>query len=334
MRNCPVCKSEEAIVVWRSDFVVPDGWTKPPYLDWMRCDCGMIYGDHPDATQADYDTYYLERYGYGVTNDAARHRLAQRAAFVRDKFKRASRIVDFGGGEGGLTTLLKNIGFDDVHLYGVGDTMPPLTDCIVAEHVLEHIYDLEAAMELISNSLKPDGMLLVDVPDAGRMAFDLPPTTPILDFSQVHINHFRINDMLSLCARFGFELYETQMYFEGFCQCRMFVFYKNADIAGASKIHVQRNMAEKIAKCKELGDKEVLLWGCGDIALHCLANTNMNIKYFIDNDPAFRDSTIQGKPVKERPDTDHPIVIISQGQRELLIKNIKAMGVDNELIII
>ena len=334
MRNCPVCKSDKAFVVWRSDFVVPDGWTKPPYLDWNKCECGMIYGDHPDAKQEDYDTYYKERYGYGVTNDGAKHRLALRAGYIRDKFKRKSRIVDFGGGEGGLTELLKNTGFEDVHLYGVGDIMPPLTDCIIAEHVLEHIYDLETAMTLITTSLKPEGGLIIDVPDAGRMAFDLPAEMPILDFSQVHVNHFRTNDMLRLCERFGFELYETETYHEGFVKSRMFVFYKNSDIAGASKVHVQSKMAEKIAKCNELGDKEVLLWGCGDIALHCLANTNMNIKYFIDNDPAFRDSTIQGKPVKERPDTDHPIVIISQGQRELLIENIKAMGVDNELIII
>ena len=334
MRDCPVCKSDNKILVWRSEFVVPDGWTKPPFLEWMRCACGMIYGDHPDAKQSDYDTYYLERYGYGVTDDQALHRLAQRASYVRDHFKRASRIVDFGGGEGGLVQLLKNIGFEDSHFYGVGDIMPPLVDCIVAEHVLEHIYDLEAAMELITHALKDDGGLIIDVPDAGRMAFDLPTVMPILDYSQVHINHFRINDMLNLCHRFGFELYETSTYIERGGTGRMYVFYKSADIAGSSKAHVQKNMAEKIAACNALGDKEVVLWGCGDIALHCLANTNMNIKYFIDNDPAFRDSTIQGKPVKERPDTDHPIVIISQSQRDLLIKNIKEMGVDNELIVI
>jgi len=334
MRNCPVCKSDEKSFVWRSDFVVPDGWTKPPYLDWNKCECGMIYGDNPDVTQKDYDTYYVERYGYGVLGDDVKYRIAQRAAYIRDHFKRASRVVDFGGGESGLKPLLINVGFEDVHTYGVGDTMPPLVDCIIAEHVLEHIYDLEAAMELITNALKDDGCLIIDIPDAGRMAFDLPVEMPILDFSQVHINHFRVNDMLRLCERFGFELFETEIYLERFCRSRMFVFYKNADIAGASKVHVQTNMAEKIAKCNELGDKEVVLWGIGDIAMHCLANTDMNIKYFVSNDPGFKDATIQGKPVKEHPDTDHPILIIAQSQKKQLIENIKALGVTNELIVI
>jgi hypothetical protein len=332
MRPCPVCKSETRQVVWRSDFVVPDGWTKPPYLDWNKCECGMIYGDNPDVTQEDYDTYYKERYGYGVVDDDVKYRLAKRASYIRDHFKRASRIVDFGGGESGLKMLLNNIGFQDVTTYGVGDLMPPLADCIIAEHVLEHIYDLESAMTLITNSLKDNGGLIIDIPDAGRMAFDLPAEMPILDYTQVHINHFRINDMLRLCERFGFELFETETYFERFVRSRMFVFYKSADIAGASKTHVITNMATKIEALKELGDKEVILWGAGDIALHCLAHVKPNIQYFVSNDPAFKDATILGLPVKERPDTDHPILIIAQTSKKKLIENIKAMGVTNELI--
>lgn len=334
MRDCPVCKSNERDVLWRSDFVVPDGWTKPPYLDWNKCECGMIYGDHPDVTQKDYDTYYKERYGYGVTDEGALNRLKQRSEYISQYFDSNSRVVDFGGGEGGLTDMLRSAGFDDVHLYGVGDIMPENVDCVIAEHVLEHIYDLEAAMETITNALKDKGVLIVDVPDAGRMAFDAPQDLPILDFSQVHINHFRINDMLRLCERFGFELFYTGAYSERFGIGRMFVFYKGADIAEASKMHVQNNMALKIAACNALGDKEVILWGVGDIAMHCLANTNMNIKYFVCNDPAFKDATIQGKPVKEHPDTDHPILIIAQSQKKQLIENIKAMGVESEIIVI
>ena len=334
MRDCPVCKSTKRDFIWRSDFVVPDGWTKPPYLEWFKCYCGMIYGDNPTVTQADYDTYYKERYGYGVLDDEVKYRLAQRAAYIRDHFKRQSRIVDFGGGESGLKRMLNNVGFADVTTYGVGDIMPPLADCVIAEHVLEHIYDLEKAMNLITTSLKDDGGLIIDIPDAGRMAFDLPAEMPILDYTQVHINHFRINDMLRLCERFGFELMETDLYYERFVRSRMFVFYKSADIAGASKNHVVRNMAEKTAKVKELGDKEVILWGCGDIALHLLTQCEPNIKYFVDNDPAFRGETILGLPVKQCPDTDHPILIVSQSQKHLLLENIKKMGVTNELIII
>ena len=334
MRDCPVCRSSERVVLWRSDFVVPDGWTKPPYLDWNQCECGMIYGDHPDVTQQDYDTYYKERYGYGVTDEGALNRLKQRSEYISDIFGRNAKIVDFGGGEGGLTDMLKEKGFDDVYLYGVGDTMPKRVDCVIAEHVLEHVYDLEEAMELITNALKYSGVLIIDVPDAGRMAFDRSQDLPILDFSQVHINHFRINDMLRLCERFGFELFYTGAYSERFGIGRMFVFYKNANIAGLSKMHVQTNMAAKIAACDELGDRELVMWGVGDIAMQCLANTNMNIKYFVCNDPAFNGATIQGKPVKEHPDTDHPILIIAQSQKKQLIENIKALGVRNELIVI
>jgi len=96
----------------------------------------MLYADNDKVTQADYDTYYKERYGYGVTDDDALHRIALRGIYIRDHFSRNSRIVDFGGGEAGLTQLLRNVGFSDLTNHQVGDTMPSDCDLVIAEHVL------------------------------------------------------------------------------------------------------------------------------------------------------------------------------------------------------
>jgi SAM-dependent methyltransferase len=335
MRDCPVCESSRRDVVWSSDFLVPDGWTKPAYLEWCECKkCGMLYADNPHVTQADYDTFYKERYGFGVTDEGVRKRLAKRALYITEHFPAIARVVDFGGGEGGLTDKLKMFGFEDVTNYGVGDKMPGDVDVIIAEHVMEHIYNMESAMETITDALKEGGMFIVDIPDAGQMAFDLPAEMPMLDFSQVHINHFRMLDMLKLADYWGFELMETSQYWERFIRSRMFVFIKGANIDEMSSKYVSVNIIRKVTAMQAIGDRDVIVWGCGDIALHCLALHPLNVVYYVDIDPAFRGATIGGVPVHEKPYTDHPIVVNCSTQKSLLLDYIKAQGYTNEVIVI
>ncbi len=337
MRDCPVCDSSRRDILWCSDFLVPDGWTKPAYLEWCECyKCGMLYADNPTVTQGDYDTFYKERYGFGVVDGGVKARLYKRAHFIASQYKNDARVVDFGGGTSGLKDILqKTFHFADVHNYGIGDKMPYDADVVIAEHVLEHIYDLHEAMATINDSLKAGGMLIVDIPDAGQMAFDLPPEMPMLDFSQVHINHFRVIDMLRLMDNYGFELMETSQYYERFIRARMFVFIKGVHIGRLSRDYVRSNITQKLkSMAQQVGNKEVIVWGCGDIALHCLALHPLNVVYFVDIDPAFRGATINGVPVHEKPFTDHPIVVNCSTQKALLLDYIKAQGYKNEVIVI
>jgi SAM-dependent methyltransferase len=320
-------------MLWRSDFLVPDGWTKPDYLDWCKCQCGMIYADNETVTQADYDTFYKERYGFGVEDDDMHTRLLQRAIYIRDNFRRNVRVVDFGGGESGLTKRLSKMGFTDLTNYQIGDTMPKDCDVIIAEHVIEHIYDLETAMQTITDSLKDNGCLIVDVPDSAAIAFKPHEKLPQLDFSQVHLQHFRMLDMLRLADRYGYELRETFNYPERmmFGRCYIFVKHKNA-VADLSKEWVQSNIARKMDMLRKLGDTPVIVWGCGDIAMHLLSQVDVNVQYFVDIDPAYRGATINGLPVKELTDTEHTILVMAQTQKEGLLKYIRKMGVKNEVI--
>jgi len=295
----------------------------------------MIYGDNPLVTQRDYDTYYTERYGYGVTDDECKLRLIARAEYISRVYTDSARVVDFGGGDGVLPDCLRDLGFADVWNYGIGDDMPQNCDAIVAEHVLEHIYDLDTAMRIITGALKDNGMLLVDVPDAGRIAIERNIKTPILDFSQVHINHFRLVDMLNLMKKWGFELVETKSYHERGSACRQYVFIKDGNlVSGASKWFVAKNISERIQELRALGNKPVCVWGFGDIASECLAGWFPNVKYFVCNDPAFEGTTIRGLPVYKSPIDNLPIVVIAQSQKEILLEKIRGLGLDNQVIVI
>jgi hypothetical protein len=70
----------------------------------------------------------------------------------------------------------------------------------------------------------------------------------------------------------------------------------------------------------------------GDITWHILSQMDLDVLDYIDNDPAYRGQTYNGKPVQERPTNDSPIVILAQGQRGRLIENIRAAGIQNRII--
>jgi len=181
---------------------------------------------------------------------------------------------------------------------------------------------MNQAMRTITGALRNNGLLLVDVPDAGRIAIERNINTPILDFSQVHINHFRLVDMLNLMKRWGFELVETISYHERGSACRQYIFIKADMIGSASKWFVTRNIAERILRLRALGNDPVCVWGYGDIAAECLAGWFPNVQYFVVNDPAFFGTTIHGLPVYQAPIDDLPIVVIAQSQKEKLLARI------------
>jgi hypothetical protein len=295
----------------------------------------MLYGDHPTVTQADYDWYYVNKYGYGVLDEANKKRLTERADYISHRFDGSAKIVDFGGGESGLKDILRSMEFYEVTNYGCGDVMPDNVDVIIAEHVLEHIYDMNEAMGKISKALRAGGTLIVDIPDAGIMATERPLEMPILDFSQVHINHFRMIDLLRLMENYGFELQETKEYHERNGGCRMYVFVKDSTIVSrVSETFVNRNMAEKEQALRRLVDQPVVVWGYGDICAHVLSRYFPNVQYFVCNDPAYVGETINGLLVYDKKQKDtFPVLVIAQSQKGALIDRIKS-ECDNEIIVI
>jgi hypothetical protein len=339
MRPCPLCESKGREKRWRQSFLVPDGWTQPAYLDWFVCrSCGFIYGDNPDITQADYTTYYKERYGFGVEDEAARQRQQLAAQWASHAITdKNAVIVDFGGA-GIITQYLRDYGFCNCADVGAGDPLPDDVTVMFAEHVLEHIYDLPKAMHAISKAVKVSGMLIVDGPESAGIAET--HASPLLDFHQKHINHFSLFDYMSLMHKYGFEFMGASNYIERGNPCIHIVFgrVEQGRILDASIKHIQPNVDAIVEKLKALGDRPVIVWGCGDIALHVLSLHMPNVIFFIDKDPAFKGAVIGEKNVLTeyaiKPDEHYPIVVIAQNQRDAILENIRKDGLTNEVIVI
>jgi hypothetical protein len=336
MRNCPVCGYHERRILWSQEFLVPEGWTLPPFLDRYFClSCGMVYADHPTITQEDYDEFYISKYGYWGEGPEARGHHKDVAEAISQTFPRETFIVDFGGGREALQMkALEEIGYKNYRIYDLGGSMPAGADLIIAQQVLEHIYDMESAMRLIA-TIREGGTLIVEGPELTTS--DLFFTPPIVDWHQKHLNHFRIDDYIRLMKRWGFQLIShSQFTYYNIVNARLvFIQGEPTYISLMHKDRVIYGVDRIVSKMLAIGDREVIVWGCGDLAMHALTKVKLNVKYFVDKNPVYWGEIIANRPVLRSVDQGDltPIVVIAQGQKQDIIANIKTEGLQNEVIV-
>ena len=341
MRPCPVCENAPRTEVFRMPYRIPDGWPLPSEIVWYTCDaCGMLFGDG-EFNQAMLNEYYLKYYGYGVNSPANIERLKMDAVTISGlaKHEREAVIVDFGGaGDDGrsiIVDMLRDRGYVNAESVGAGDALPCPSNIIYASHVVEHVYDLPETMERISDALAPDGLLIIDGPDATGLLQHW--KMPILDFNTKHVNHFTLRNYLDLGYRHGFELVDLPAQagvrkYELENAPAYQLQFRRLDVAQESAKHITDNISARVDRLRTLAGLPLNVWGMGDITWHLLAQVKLNILDYIDNDPAYRGQTYNGKPVQERPTNDAPILIMAQGQRQRLIENIRKAGIENPII--
>jgi len=229
--SCPACGAVD-----REFLFSQKGWTV------YKCSsCGLGVLDpkpSPEELAALYrDAYFVGHYDEGMSpgSDAMRKRLSQeghRINFFRP-FKKTGRILDIGCGRGYFLMACRERGFDvqgfDVSEDGaayVRETLgiPVKTgmletafedhsfDVITMWHSLEHTSEPAKYIELARRWLKPDGVLVIDVPnytgtDASMKGdawgdWDLP----------YHLLHFTPRSLDTLLQRHGFVVMRRKTY--------------------------------------------------------------------------------------------------------------------------
>lgn len=336
--NCPSCDSTRRLDDWVMEFKVPDGWPNPTRNTICLClDCGMIYYDN-DMTQADYDQYYRLYYGYDGNEHSEMNtrRLDELAYLAAQHVERDALIVDFGGGGGYLTKRLNEMGLHRAVTIEVGQELPKNIDLLISAQTFEHLYDLRPWMDKLVASLSYKGQFLIEIPDVYMMPYIDPPM-PILDYHQKHVNHAIPPVLDDLFRRYGFwRIYmhsgSTPCYFGWHYR----VIYKRhvpEVIYRMSKMVVHDRTEAKLVKLQKI-TQPVIVWGCGDLCLHMLTKVNLDVVYYVDNDPAFRGATIGGVQVQDAVTSGEPIVVIAQNQASGILNRIKQLNLTNEVIVI
>ena len=362
--NSGVCRSCNASVEFLLDFgnqpivnnlqVEPGDVPKFP-IEVGGCSyCGLVQILNP-IDPAEFYTNYAN--SSSVKREPHLEKLIEKLESLLPK---NAKIIDVGCNDGKFLSRLRESGFNDLHGleptknmserainagFGVFNSYldsaksreivaeTGLFDCVTLRQVLEHIENLSDFGVALRNLLRPNGLLVIEVPDA-QSHFDLP------DFAlwEEHINDFSLGSLKHFLRQHGLEVidsYKTQ--FSGVCLTVLsrLVDTRSVDVEPVSQIV---DSFRKWAKCfdpfrsqvqAELQyfasrDLPVALYGVGSRSSFFLNVTRSmgNISFAIDDDPA--------KQGKYLPGTDILIRSREDGFKLLKENSLVLLGVNGE----
>ncbi|HEY1965139.1 MAG TPA: methyltransferase domain-containing protein [Acidobacteriaceae bacterium] len=383
-RTCAVCGGNQKRSLFQQTFstvCLLEGYTV------AVCEgCGFCFADDIPEQEA-FDAYYrdLSKYEYqhrgGRESANDETRLRDVAATLRQVIpSQDTRVLEIGCSTGRLLALLKESGYRNVwgldpspvcaasarDLYDVTVMTQSLSDLAQSDEkfdflilvgVLEHIRDLDGALDTLRKILTPNARIYFDVPDATQFA-DW-PDAPYQQFSMEHINFFSGASLANLMRTRGFEPVFSEKVLRQYTDVTVMpsvhaVFEDRGAPAGAivRDEESEQRLLEYIAdsrtvdgRIRELidrtaGDREpILVWGVGTHTQRLLATGGLdkvNVSAFIDSNPKYHGKRLHDIPIIS-PDTlggrSEPILICSRVfQKEIEEQIHERLQLNNEVL--
>ncbi len=366
-RSCAVCQGNNKDLLFRQQFTEISGVSLLAGYDVVVCkSCGFCFADNlPDQTA--FDIYYREMSKYehqdrsGEPSEFETHQFPALAQFIQKHIPDPhARILEIGCANGGLLNALKQSGYQNIlgvdpspvcarnaeQLYQIRVLTSALSDIkvelgpfdfIILVAVLEHIQNLDGALQRLHNLLSPAGKLYIEVPDATK--FTSSPDAPFQEFSVEHVNFFSILSLANLMGTHGFaEVFSTQTSYDqtdthtGYA-IRMVFQKRNAnnkfdplrdrDAESGLKNYIEasQKVEDRIHKTvNELvdGQQPLIVWGVGTHTQRLLATSrlaNANIIAFVDSNPNYQGKQLNNVPIihpERLVGTSEPILISSK----------------------
>ena len=231
-------------------------------------------------------------------------------------------------------------------------------DGIILSHVLEHVYDLQRAIRNVRQWLKTGGVLYVEVPDASHYPDYF--VVPYYYFDCEHINHFDEHSLENLIVPLGWAylasgrkelpassvnvypaVYAVFKKTDGYdtpAGLVSDVTVRDSVVAYVEKSHASDQYIEldEFARSQE----KIIVWGAGSYTLRLLETTSLgkcNIIAYVDKDTAKQGTKLSGIVISH-PQILHnfigPVVISSALHSQEIIKELRTMGLDNDVTVL
>jgi SAM-dependent methyltransferase len=184
---CDICGSTRSEVL----FEIPDLWTDRMNISalYYKCpDCGLVF-QSPKPSSEDLKIYYPDNYEvfHNKSNLLNKFGLWRRFGLIQ-RYKSKGILLDVGSAQGNfLNYIISNKGWEGIGLetnqkaaenarqvYGLNiindqienaDFMGQTFDVITLWDVLEHLTDPSSVLKKLRNTLKPDGILVLRLPN-------------------------------------------------------------------------------------------------------------------------------------------------------------------------
>lgn len=236
--TCPACSQDSLHSIGTVPFRDFDGSVFNCNGEFWHCNsCGMVrvITGLTDSEIADHyanDCLYVAQSGVGVggnsQEDLARYK--HYSSFIKKNEVSIGDITDVGCSRGGFLRYtasiepsanvtgvdcddrslktLRDAGFDA----RVGDVLDlPLPDCstdtLTYFHVLEHVHNLDGLLAEANRVLRPNGQLVIEVPDTARYFDKSTYVGPMFWLGmKEHVNHFSLTALSATLSRSGFGI--------------------------------------------------------------------------------------------------------------------------------
>lgn len=207
-----------------------------PGAGLYRCaSCGLLFA--PGGPRASYDSDYFERYPGGEAYEAdepqRRYEARLRVELVR-RHADGGRLLEIGSAAGFFLDEARRAGFEPVGIeparevaeaasrrFGLPVTAALVEDAPLEErafdvacgwHALEHIPEPAPALERLRGSLRPGGLLVLEVPNAGSVTARRQGMSWFhLDLDH-HVAHYAPRSLRALLERAGFAVLATESF--------------------------------------------------------------------------------------------------------------------------
>lgn len=346
-RSCAVCGLDGARLLRRQGFLLP-GDTRTGY-DVVACaSCGFCYARPIDGFSSALEAHYRRsrKYAYEGSGNVARGLLATHeaaASFIAERIRRnspplrgdATPVLDVGCATGQLLSFLRDRGLADLtgldpasecrivarRLFEIEVATGTLSEyrssrlfgAIILWNVLEHVMDPAAFVAAAAALLDEDGVLFVQVPDAGRFGLEL--DEPFQELSVEHVNYFTEASLSGLMARGGFrpiEMRSEVVRSGGSAGAALTAAFRRGEGAPPDPADTLpfadylRESSDRLIQFSRAidglveGGEEIVVWGAGALAARLLVDTRLadaRISAFVDSDSALHGTTLAGRPV-------------------------------------
>jgi ubiquinone/menaquinone biosynthesis C-methylase UbiE len=387
-RKCPICNSENHEKLYEQKFTaMSSGSLLDNYTVVICRKCGFGYADNIPEQEV-FDAYYqnMSKYEYqehsGQESPQDLIRFKSIVDILVPFLSPQSKVIEIGCATGKMLSLLKEkwggevMGVDpslvcgetaerlyniSVYNYNLWDLPVPKEKftCVILSAVLEHIRDLNRAIDKITSLLLLNGLLEIEVPDASRYAEFL--GAPFQEFSTEHIDFFSPISLDNLLQKHGYQkLICEQSVRSQSDNTRMPVITaiyqysgnKNHEVTfdNITKLNLNAYILSSQQIEKQLqqiidnlinNQRSILVWGVGTHTQRLLATGNLlkaNICAFIDSNPRYQDKTIHGIsiiPPSELRQHKEAILISSQVFQSEIKKQIEEdLKLKNTLILL
>lgn len=378
-RKCPICDSNSKTILYKQNF---NNLTISPIkkYDVVYCDdCNFIFADNI-PNQKYFNKYYsrISRYEFqhnvGLVSDKYKKQMEKLANILSFRIKNNFSILDMGCSTGTFLSIMKERGYTNLtgvdpsqscvdlvknkyHINAVKGTISSYEtedkyDVIVMSAILEHVVDINNSIEKIKSLLKPDGIILFEVPDANRFKDFI--FTPFQQFSQEHINFFTKESFDNLCIKHNLNIVYSRSSFNDGNQTidpnMIFLVKKEKPrkycILGIENIrnYIKYSENMEVYEYNKIDQElhyynKILVWGVGTNTQRLLKYKHLTnkIKYFIDSNINYIGKKLINKNIKlpKEIDCDLPILILSWSYQDEIINIIKNdLKLKNEIITI